>query len=343
MIERAILNTEMKSKDSKKWKKPAQRVGLAVVFAALGKEEGDSIVSMWDAASKMEKSWQPAFSIFGFDPLPVSPDDIDILVYLGESSRFERVAGELSQKIPVVFVKSTVEELMEWPQSSSRRYRMSTGVDGIAQALADAVPLAPSVNWTALPWPQDLLPFTELDQAEQSYVNKSLGAFRQAVEKRDAAWLEAMPSENQPFSVFLTMHDPAAAKLAEAALELWPQCTVLTADGMVSMRSPSGRPWSERLVRVRHWSPQVQSRSNELFKLALNGNVLSDFDSPGMTFGTLVFLDHAFKAGVDAVHLDDAGQQPGPNGLMKMTSSGKSEPERLILFRGETMEIAEIL
>ena len=336
------LNKSKNFKQNETTGKLAPRVGLAVVFAALGKEEEESIVAAWDAAGKMEKSWLPAFSGFGIDPLPVDPDDVDILVYLGESSRFERVAGKLSEKVPVVFVKSTVEELMEWPQTSARRYRMSTGVDGIARALAGAAPLAPSVDWTALPWPEHVLPLTKLDEDEQRYVNKSLDAFRFAIEKRSAAWLDNLPAENQPFSVFLTMHDPAAAKLAEAALDLWPQCTVLTADGMVSTVSPSGKPWPNRMVRVRHWSPQVPSHSNELFRLALNGDPLPDFDSPGMTFGTLVFLDHAFKAGADAAHLDNAGSQPGPDGLMKMTSSGKPDPERLILFRGETMEIAEI-
>lgn len=319
------------------------RVGLAVVFAALGKAEEASVVEMWAAAGKMEKSWQPAFCEFTIDPLIASVADVDVLVYLGESSRFERVAGELSQKVPVVFVKSTVEELMEWPQASARRYRMSTGVNGIARALAAAAPLAPSVDWTTLPWPKDLRHHTHLDEAEGRYVAKSLGAFRQAVEARGAVWLNSLPAGEIPFSVFLTMHDPAAALLAEAALDLWPQCTVITADGMVSTVSPSGRLWSERLIRVRHWSPQVPSRSNQIFTRALDGKPLPDFDSPGMTFGTLTFLDHAFRAGVNAHHLDAAGKQPGPNGDMQMTACGKCDPERLILFRGDKMEIAEIV
>ncbi len=322
--------------------KNTPRVGLAVVFAALGKEEENSVVEMWAAAGKMEKSWQPAFCEFTIDPLKASAEDLDVLVYLGESSRFERVAGKLSEQVPVVFVKSTVEELMEWPQASARRYRMSTGVNGIARALAAAAPLVPSVDWTTLPWPHDLLPHIYLDEAEGRYVNKSLGAFRHAVEARGAAWLSGLPAGNAPFSVFLTMHDPAAALLAEAALSLWPQCTVITADGMVSTVSPSGKPWLERLIRVRHWSPQVPSHCNQLFRQVLNGAALPDFDSPGMTYGTLVFLDHAFKAGAGAHHLDSAGKQPGPNGNMQMTVSGMSDPERLILFRGDRMEIAEI-
>ncbi len=333
----------MSKKVSNVTKKTAPRVGLAVVFAALGKEEEASVVEMWAAAGKMKKNWRPAFCEFTIDALKASAEELDVLVYLGESSRFERVAGELSKTVPVVFVKSTVEELMDWPQGTARRYRMSTGVNGIARALAAAAPLVPSVDWTTLPWPQELLPHCHLDEAEGRYVNKSLGAFRQAVEARGAAWLSGLPANNEPFSVFLTMHDPAAALLAEAALELWPQCTVITADGMVSTVSPSGKPWSERLIRTRHWSPQVPSRSNELFSQALNGKALPDFDSPGMTFGTLTFLDHAFKAGADAHHLDAAAKQPGPNGDMQMTASGLSDPERLILFRGDKMEIAEIV
>lgn len=337
-----ILNNKNGLDSGSMMEKQAPRVGLAVVFAAPGEEEEKSIAAAWDAAGRMEKSWQPAFSIFGIDPLPAGSEDIDILVYLGESSRFERVAGSLSQKVPVIFVKSTVEELLDRPLASARRYRMSTGVNGIARALAGAAPLAPSVKWTSLPWPDDLLPLVRLDEAEQRYVNKSLDAFRSAVKERGLAWLEGMPEDGKPFSVFLTMHDPAAAKLAEAALNLWPQCTVLTADGMVSTVSPSGTPWPERMVRVRHWSPLAASRSNDLFSLALNGGSLPDFDSPGMMFGTLVFLDHAFRAGAKADHLEDAGPQPGPDGMMKMTASGKSNPERLILFRGDKMEITEI-
>lgn len=322
--------------------KQAPRVGLAVVFAALGKEEEAAVRAIWEAAGRLEKSWQPAFAIYGIDPLPVDPGEVDILVYLGESSRFERVAGKLSAQVPVVFVKSTVEELMDWPAGSARRYRMSTGVDGIARALAQAAPPVPSVAWTALPWPEALHPHLHLDEAEARYVGKSLDAFRRAVEERGQAWLDHLPADGQPFSVFLTMHDPAAAHLAEAALTLWPQATVLTADGMVSVTSPSGDPWPERLVRVRHWSPQVPSQSNQILRQALDCAALPDFDSPGMTFGTLVFLDHAFQAGADPAHLDDAGVQPGPDGLMRMTASGKSDPERLILFKGDRMEVAEV-
>lgn len=278
----------MSKKVSNVTKKTAPRVGLAVVFAALGKEEEASVVEMWAAAGKMKKNWRPAFCEFTIDALKASAEELDVLVYLGESSRFERVAGELSKTVPVVFVKSTVEELMDWPQGTARRYRMSTGVNGIARALAAAAPLVPSVDWTTLPWPQDLLPHVHLDEAEGRYVNKSLGAFRQAVEARGAAWLTDSPAEQQPFSVFLTMHDPAAALLAEAALELWPQCTVITADGMVSTVSPSGKPWSERLIRTRHWSPKVLSRSNQLFSQALI-DICADLLKYGTTH--ILFVD----------------------------------------------------
>lgn len=318
------------------------RVGLAVVFAALGEAEEASIKLMWQAATAAPRHWQPAFIQFGIDPLPYQPQDLDILVYLGESSRFERVAGELSKCVPIVFVKSTVEELMTWPLDSARRYRMSTGVDGIGRALAAAAPAAPSVNWTKLPWPAELAHHTHMDAAEAAYVEKSLGAFRKMIEARGQQWLETLPEGDQPFSIFLTMHDPAAAELAEAALKTWPQCTVITADGMTSMRQPSGEAWPKRQIRVRHWSPQVRSRSNELFSEAVKNQPLPDFDSPGMTYGALTFLDHAFGNGVTPEGLDSAGLQPGPTGEMRFGENGKCMPERLIIFHGEEMTIMEV-
>ncbi len=318
------------------------RVGLAVVFAALGEAERAAVDQAWACAAQTAQHWAPAFIKYGIQPLEASPEEVDILVYLGESSRFDRVAGELTRHVPVVLVKSTVEELMDVPPGCARRYRMSTGVDGIASGLAQSAPQAPSVEWTALPWPEELKGCLQLDAAEAGYVAKSQASFRKTVEKRGLAWLEGPPADGAPFSLFLTMHDPTAARLAEAALGLWPQCTVLTADGMVSTVAPSGKPWPERMIRVRHWSPLVGSPSNRFFAQALQGAPLPDFDSPGMAFGALVFLEYAFAQGAAPEALELAGQQPGPLGPMRLTPSGKTSPERLIIFRGQAYSILEI-
>lgn len=319
-----------------------KRVGLAVVFASLGEPERQAVELAWQTACRKARNWQPAFIQYGIEPLKASPDDVDILVYLGESSRFDTVAGELTKRVPVVLVKSTVEELMNVPAGSARRYRMSTGVDGIGGALAHVAPAAPSVDWASLPWPDDVRPLLHLDEAEGRYVQKSIEAFRHTAARRGIPWQSGLPADGQPFSVFLTMHDPAAAKLAETALELWPQCTVLTADGMVSTSAPSGRPWPERMLRVRHWSPAAESMANRIFHEALDGADLPDFDSPGMTFGTLVFLDYALGAGALPAALEQAGDQPGPLGAMRMLSTGKCRPERLIVFRGAERMVVEI-
>lgn len=319
-----------------------KRVGLAVVFASLGEAEHQAVELAWQAACRTARHWQPAFIQYGIQPLTASPADVDVLVYLGESSRFDTVAGELTRSVPVVLVKSTVEELMELSSGAARRYRMSTGVDGIGGALAHVAPQAPSVEWTGLPWPEALRPLLHLDEAEARYVNKSIQAFRQTAAQRGIAWQSELLDGGQPFSVFLTMHDPAAARLAEAALELWPQCTVLTADGMVSTVAPSGQPWPERMLRVRHWSPEADSTANRIFHDALQGAALPDFDSPGMTFGTLVYLEHALAAGALPTALEEAGDQPGPLGDMRMLASGKCRPERLIVFRGGERMVVEV-
>jgi|GEM_PF-2540172 hypothetical protein len=319
-----------------------KRVGLAVVFASLGEPECQAVELAWQSACRKARNWQPAFIEYGVEPLKASPDDVDILVYLGESSRFDTVAGELTQRVPVVLVKSTIEELMSVPAGYARRYRMSTGVDGIGSALAQVAPLAPSVDWTSLPWPDDVRSLLHLDEAEGGYVQKSIEAFRHTAARRGIPWQSGLPADGQPFSVFLTMHDPTAAKLAETALELWPQCTVLTADGMVSTSAPSGRPWPERMLRVRHWSPAAASMANRIFREELDSADLPDFDSPGMTFGTLVFLDHALGTGAPPAALEQAGDQPGPLGAMRMLPTGKCYPERLIVFRGVERMVMEI-
>jgi hypothetical protein len=174
------------------------------------------------------------------------------------------------------------------------------------------------------------------------YVQKSLSAFRTAAEKRGIAWHQGLPEKDQPFSVFLTMHDPAAAQLADTALKLWPQCTAIAADGMTSTRTPTGKPWPERLVRIRHWSPRSRSASNRLLRAALNGAPVPDLDSPGMLFGTLNFLNQAFAAGASPERLEGAGRQPGPLGLMSMTASGKSRPERVIIFHGAKLSVVSV-
>src|SRR5450759_1113664 len=131
---------------------------------------------------------------------------------------------------------------------------------------------------------------------------------------RGIPWRTVFPPDGSSFSVFLTLHDPAAATLAAGALDRWAGCTVLAADGMVAMRAPNGEPWSDRLIRVRHWSPRIRSASNGLFRTALDGRPLPDFDSAGMLFGTMAFLDRALATGVRPHRLEDASAQWGPLG-----------------------------
>ncbi len=318
------------------------RVGLVVAFASLGEGERRAAQAAWECAIACAEHWTPAFAAFGLGSVAEQARAADILVYLGESSRFAAVAGEASRHIPVVFVKSTVEDLLDRPPGYARRYRMCTGVNGIARALALGAPPVPSVDWTALPWPESVVRWTHLDDAEASYVRASLDAFRKAVEARGLPWLATPPSEDQPFSVFLTMHDPGAAILAATALRMWSQCTVLAADGMVSTRAPDGSPWPARLLRVRHWVGSMDSESNRVFRRQMQGDPVPDFDSAGMLFGTLYFLDHAFGAGGSPSTLEAAGDQPGPLGRMGMTPSGRPQPERIVIVSGQRAEVAEI-
>jgi hypothetical protein len=311
------------------------RVGLVVAFAALGNTEEQAIQLAWECATTRAAHWLSAFVAFGLEPVTAQAQGADILVYLGESSRFDNVAGQASGHTPILFVKSTVEELLARPLGAAPRYRMCTGVHGIARALASVAPLAPTVDWQTVPWPASDRALTHLDEAEMSYVETSVGAFRTAAEKRGIPWRRGLPEGDGPFSVFLTMHDPAAAQLAETALGRWPQATVLAADGMVATRAPSGGSWPERLVRVRHWSPRSRSASNRLFRDALATRPMPDFDSAGMLFGTMCYLDGVFGKGEGASTLEAAGAHTGPLGPMRMTAFGRPEPERIMLFRGE--------
>ena len=319
-----------------------KRVGLVVAFAALGDEERHAVEIAWNHAIASAVNWTPAFAAFGLESITDRACASDILVYLGESSRFERVAGEASQRVPVVLVKSTVEELLHRESGSPPRYRMCTGVTGIAKALASVAPLAPTVDWQTLPWPRDVMGLLHLDNAEQSYVDISVAAFRSAAEGRGIRWQRRLPNGGQTFSVFLTMHDPSAAMLAQTALRLWPQCTVLAADGMVATRAPGGEKWPERMLRVRHWSPRSHSTSNRLFREAVRGKRLPDYDSAGMVFGALCFLDRAFATGVLPEELHFAGRHAGPLGLMRMTLSGQPQPERLVVFQGDRMKVITV-
>jgi hypothetical protein len=316
------------------------RIGVAVTFAALSEVERLAVEESLRCACTAAKNWELAFVNYGLNPIDSSAK-ADLLVYLGESSRFESVAGQLAQRVPVVFIKSTVESLLVRPPGSAMRYRMSTGVLGIAQALAGSAPLVPSVDWTSLPWPADLRQYLHLDPAEQGYVTISINTFRQAAAERGIEWHQAIPAGGQAFSVFLTMHDPAAAFLADYALRTWPQCTVIAADGMSSTAAPDGSPWPDRLIRVRHWTALSRSQSNLLYRSIL-GSPLPDIDSPGMLFGTLHLLDEILGAGGSPEVLEKGRRQPGPLGLMRMTSSGHPDPERVIIFRGRKWNVFNI-
>lgn len=318
------------------------RVGLVVAFAALGEAEEQAARLAWDCAARSAVHWEPAFAAFGLEPVTAKAQGADILVYLGESSRFQGVAGVASESRPVVFVKSTVEELLIRPPGGAPRYRMCTGVKGIARALASVAPIAPSVHWEGLPWPEAVAGLTHLDEAEQTYVDTSIAAFREAAEERGIPWAGDLLPGQESFSVFLTMHDPAAALLAETALSLWPRATVLAADGMVSTRAPSGAPWPERMLRVRHWSTGSRSESNEGFLRAIGQRPVPDFDSAGMLFGTMYYLDGAFGAGGRPAGLETAGRHPGPLGPMEMRATGQPQPERIIVFRGEESSIVTV-
>ncbi len=316
------------------------KIGVAVTFAVLSQVERQAVEDSLRCACAVAENWDLAFVNYGLNPIQADAR-ADLLVYLGESSRFDSVAGQLAQNVPVVFVKSTVEDLLARPPASAMRYRMSTGVLGIAQALAGAAPLLPSVDWTSLPWPEDLQQRLHLDPAEQGYVNISIDTFRQAAAMRGIEWQQGLPSDDQAFSVFLTMHDPAAACLADYALRAWPQCTVIAADGMSSTTAPDGSAWPDRLIRVRHWTALSRSETNLIYRSAL-GAPLPDIDSPGMLFGTLHLLDALLGAGASPDALENGGRKPGPLGPMRMTSSGHPDPERVIIFRGSKWSVFKI-
>jgi hypothetical protein len=322
--------------------KPARaRIGVSVTFAALGDVERQAVEDALRCACTAAEHWELAFASYGLKPIDEHTPNVDLLVYLGESSRFESVAGAIAGHVPVVFVKSTVENLLDRPTGAARRYRMSTGVLGIAQALAAAAPFVNSVDWTTLPWPPELAERVHLDPAERGYVEISLRTFREAAERRGITWHNGLPPGGQPFSVFLTMHDPGAALLADYALRTWPQCTVIAADGMSSTTAPDGNPWPWRLIRVRHWTALSRSSSNRRYRGVL-GKPLPDIDSPGMLFGTLFLLDGLLGAGADPSRLEEGGRCFGPLGPMQMTASGHPSPERVIIVRGRQWKVFNI-
>jgi hypothetical protein len=179
------------------------------------------------------------------------------------------------------------------------------------------------------------------EEAEQRYMEKSLTAFRIATNRRNISWQKGLPKTG-PFSVFLTMHDPLAALLADTALKLWPQCTPIAADGMSSICSPEGESWPERLIRVRHWTAHSHSTSNLLYRQISGGQSIPDFDSPGMLFGTLNFIDKAASAGFGSEELENAGRHPGPLGLIRMMPSGQPNPERVIIFHGQKWSVVPV-
>lgn len=318
------------------------RVGLVVAFASLTHDEQCAVERAWSCAAMTTTCWEPAFEAFGLGPLGKDTQRADILIYLGESSRFEEVAGKGAQRIPVVFVKSTVERLLDHAPGAAPRYRMCAGVKGVAQALALIAPLAPTVDWKTLPWPESVVGLTELGEAEHAFVNISIGAFCEAARQRGIRWVTGLPPRGQPFSVFLPMHDPVAAMLANIALCGWPQCTVLAGDGMVATRTPDGTRWPSRVIRVRHWSPRIRSTSNWLFRKAMGDKPLPDFDSSGMLFGTMCFLDSALAAAAAPGRLEAAGGHPGSLGPMCMTPSGRPQPQRLVMVRGQRTRVLTI-
>ena len=318
------------------------QVGLVVAFASLTHDEQRAVERAWSNAAMIATRWEPAFESFGLRPVAADTRGADILIYLGESSRFEEVAGKAAQRVPIIFVKSTVEELLHHLPDAPPRYRMCAGVQGIAQTLASIAPLAPTVDWKTLPWPGSVAGLTELDEAEDAFVYTSIRTFREAARQRDIRWVTGLPSGEQAFSLFLPMHDPVAARLANIALRHWPQCTVLAGDGMVATCTPEGARWPSRLTRVRHWSPRINSPSNRLFRKAMGNEPLPDFDSSGMLFGTMCFLDSALLGGAMPKRLEAAGRHPGPLGLMGMRPSGRPHPQRLVVVRGQRIKVLTI-
>jgi hypothetical protein len=317
------------------------QVGLVVAFADLGETEHEAVETTWDSAEASAEHWRPTGFAYGLEPIGDEMVESDILVYLGESSRFLNVVRPALKSTPTLLVKSTVDELLARAPEDAPRYRMCTSVKGIASTLASLAPRVPSVAWDALPWPDSVRHYLDLDSGERSFVETSVAAFREAAERRGIPWRTSKPEEGDRFSIFLTMHDPAAARLADTALTRWPECTVLAADGMVSTTRPNGEPWPERVARVRHWSPNIASVSNRAFSEALGGD-LPDFDSAGMLFGALFFLDRCLAAGAAPAGLERAGERPGPLGLMELTASGRPEPERIVVFRGETARVVVV-
>jgi hypothetical protein len=58
-----------------------------------------------------------------------------------------------------------------------------------------------------------------------------------------------------------------------------------------------------------------------------------------MLFGAFYFLENAFAAGGTPDGLELAGRHPGPLDPMRLTASGRPEPERLLVFEGEESRV----
>ena len=68
-----------------------------------------------------------------------------------------------------------------------------------------------------------------------------------------------------------------------------------------------------------------------MFRSAIGGAKLPDFDTAGLLFGTLAWLDSAFSRGVAPDALERAPAGPGPLGSLRFAADGKPRPERLIV------------
>ena len=314
-------------------------MALVVSFSALGQAEASSIAGVIAGMQGMLTDAVIEKVYFTIDEI-TDLDGVDLVVYLGESSRFETTLGENRSRVPVVFVKSTMDHLMKREASDAPRYRMCMGVADIVTALARIAPLKACVDPADLDWGPAAGHITGMDAAERFFVSESIAAFRETYESLGGRWAREVP-ENGEFLVFLPMHDPAASALAEIAIEKWPGCTVLAGDGMTQMTMAEGEPWPANVMRVRHWSAGFDSPCNRrLMELAEAEGIAQciDFDSCGMLFGAVMAAEQAYVQ-----NGRDLARTPfdGPLGEACFGSGGEIEPGRLVAMKGEELSVVE--
>lgn len=271
----------------------------------------------------------------GVSPLKIDKKT-DVIIYLGESSRYHTIIQAYEHVIPSVLVKSTMNHLLSESASKTPKYRMCATLTELIRGLVKNNEMSQYVDFRIMDWGEMTDDISAMDNAEKTFVDNSLDTLQAIILENSLTWLTQVP--NNDFCLFLPMHEPLVSRMAAYAIGKWPRAHVFSGDGMTSTHRPNGESWGPRLKFIRHWSSQLNTPDVKKIEPFCQSPI-PDSDSLGLLFNTILSIDSL--ACYDLKKLNGHWFQ-GPFVQSRFNDNGEITPKKAVVIHQENARLVSI-